>query len=308
MAIPNLLLNVNYKEACGQSSVLQHLLSYSHKIGVFPQHLNNISSNVNCIWRNNESIVNLLYLHNDFYNIAKQDDYLYQLERILALDCKDIERKPILESNFNFCLPTSADAGNLMTANPDQCMYFAYQTGPLYVYDYNKRFKRENVVIVNEKMLYELNQRYKLNAKTFNEILTQLGEKISNRKPIQAANFIKDKPIVICDIALEHGLDYVIEEGIDIFTKDFLSIKSPTDNFTEMKNVLNVEVNELSTSLSSATDYYKYLCDSLNISVNIELFNNFHNTFVNADTRNRLKTITKSDFLTDILCNETNTN
>jgi len=307
MAIPNLLLNVNYKEACGQSSVLQHLLSYSHKLGVFPQHPDNISSRLDCMWRHNSPIIGLPDLHKDFNSITKQENYLDLLEYSVA-DCKDIERSPILQSNFKFCLPVSVDVGNLMTSNPDQCMYVALQDEPLYVYDYNKRFKLENTVIVNEKNLYQLNERYELNAKTFNEFLTQMGEKISNRKPVQATNFIKDKPIAICDMALEHGLDYTTEEGIDLFIKDFLLVKYPDDNFSEMNNVVKIDVNELTTSLSSGTDYYKYLCDSVDISMNLELFNNFHDIFVNAELKQRLKTITKSDFLTDIMCNETDTN
>jgi len=308
MAIPNLLLNVNYKEACGQSSVLQHLLTYSFDVGVFPQSLDNISSQVACMWRESQgNIIGLPGIQDDFNTIIKQDNYLDLLENAIA-DCKDIDNQPILQSEFKFCLPASVNPGNLMTNNPEQCMYFAVQDGPMYIYDYNVRFKKENTLIVNEANLSKLNRYYKLDAATFNEFLTQMGEKISNRKPIQATNFIKDKPIAICDMALEHGLDYTTEEGIDLFIKDFLSVKYPNDNFSEMTNVVKIDVNELTTSLSGGTDYYKYLCDSVNISMNLELFNNFHDIFVNAETKQRLKTITRSDFLTDIMCNETDTN
>jgi len=307
MVIPNLLLNVNYKEACGQSSVLQHLLTYSFNVGTFPQSLDNISSQVSCMWRDDERIIGLPSIINNFNNITKQENYLDLLEYAIA-DCKDIDHNPILQSDFKFCLPASVNPGNLMTNNPEQCMYFAEQNGPMYIYDYNKRFNRENTIIVNEENLQQLNRYYKLEAVSFTKLLVQLSEKISTRKPIQAANFITDKPVAICDMALEHGLDYTTEEGINLFIKDFLSIKYAIDNFAEMKNVVKVDVNELTTSISSATDYYKYVCDSFNISMNLELFNNFHAIFIKADLHQRLKTITKSDFLTDIMCNETSKN
>ena len=306
MVIPNLLLNVNYKETCGQSSVLQHLLTYSFDVGAFPQPLNDISSQIQCMWRGNERMIGLLNLHDDLNKFAKKENYLDLLEYAIA-DCKDIERNPILQSEFKFCLPASVIPGDLMTTNPAQCMYFAVQHGPMYIYDFNKRFKRENTIIVNEENLPKLNRYYKLEAVSFTKLLVQLSEKISTRKPIQAANFITDKPVAICDMALEHGLDYTTEEGINTFIKDFLSIDYTLDNFAEMKNVVKVDVDELTTSISSATDYYKYVCDSFNISMNLELFNNFHAIFVKANLRQRLKTITKSDFLTDIMCNETNT-
>jgi hypothetical protein len=307
MVIPNLLLNVNYKETCGQSSVLQHLLTYSFDVGAFPQPLNDISSQIQCMWRGNERMIGLLNLHDDLNKFAKKENYLDLLEYAVA-DCQDIERNPILQSEFKFCLPASVIPGDLMTNNPEQCMYFAVQHGPMYIYDYNKRFNRENTIIVNEENLQQLNRYYKLEAVSFTNLLVQLSEKISTRKPIQAANFITDKPVAICDMAIEHGLDYTTEEGINTFIKDFLSIEHTLDNFAEMKNVVKVDVDELTTTISSATDYYKYICDSFNISMNLELFNNFHAIFVKADLQQRLKTITRSDFLTDIMCNETDTN
>ena len=305
MAIDNLLLNINYKERCGQSSVLQHLLTYSHKLGVFPQHLDNISTRVQCIWRNNEPVFSLIDLHNNFHQLAEQDDYLAQLERILVADCKDIERKPILESNFNFCLPSSVDSGNLIEKHPEQCMYFASQTGPLYIYDYNKRFKRENIVIVTEANLFQLNKYYQLNAKTFNELLAQLSEKISSQAPDQAANFIKDKPIALVDMALEHGLDYTLEEGLSLFIKDFMTTHASSTNYGLSESSVNViDMNELTGNTMNSGDYYKYVCDSLNISTNAELYNLFENVFIKASIEERLNIITRSEFITSILCNE----
>ena len=46
------------------------------------------------------------------------------------------------------------------------------------------------------------------------------------------------------------------------------------------------------------------MCDSLNVSINTELYNLFENTFIKASTEDRLNIITGSKFLKSILCNE----
>lgn len=303
MVIPNLLLNVNYKDTCGQSSILQHILSYSPNVGSFPQHLNQITEQPEMLWREGSSVVGQPSFSPNHRENCKKENYLELIKECLS-DCTDIESNPVLDSDFKFCLPTSIDPGNLMEKHPEQCMYFAEQTGPLYIYDYNVRNEKFSTVIINEEKIGQLNRYYNLDPDTsFNMFLSKMGRNISRRKPSQAANFIKDKPVTLCDMALEHGLDYAIEEGIDIFTNNFLSVQS-NDDISEMKNVIKVDINELTTSISGGQEYYKYLCDSLKISANLDLFEEFHDIYVNAVTKERLKIITRSDFLTNILCNE----
>lgn len=307
MKIPNLLLNVNYKDTCGQSSILQHLLTYSYELGIFPQALNRIAEQRCFISRNNKRILGIPDFAPNYLKITEQENYLELLKECLN-DCVDIEHGPILSSDFKFCLPASVNEGNLMTRNPTQCMYFAKQTGPLYIYDYNVRYRMENTFIVNKDRLHKLVDYYNLDQDTytsFDMFLSKMGRKISYRTPSQAANFIKDKPVALCNMALEHGLDYTIEEGIDLFTNDFLSVDN-TDDPSEMSNVTLFEINQLTANVNTSTEYYKYVCDSLKISTNLELFNAFHDIFVKADTEHSLKIITRSDFLMNILCNETN--
>ena len=303
MEIPNLLLNLNYKDTCGQSSILQHLLTYSYELGIFPQAIDKIAEQRCFILRNDERVFGIPALIPNYLKATKQEDYFEILKECLN-DCVDIEHNPILSSDFKFCLPASVNEGNLMTKNPTQCMYFAKQTGPLYIYDYNVRFKMENIFIVNEDNLRRLNPYYNLQSTTFNDFLSQIGEKISPQKPTQASNFIKDKPVALCNMAVEHGLDYTTEEGIDLFTNDFLSVDN-TDDSSEMSNVTLFEINQLTANVNTSTEYYKYVCDSLRISENLELFDVFYDIFVKADAKQRLKIITRSDFLTNILCNET---
>ncbi len=307
MGIPNLLLNVNYKDTCGQSSMLQHILSYSPNVGTFPQHINQITNQPEMLWREGVSILGQPSFSPNHNENCKEENYLELIRECLS-DCTDIESNPVLDSDFKFCLPTSIDPGNLMEKHPEQCMYFAEQTGPLYIYDYNVRNEKFSTVIINKEKLRHLNRYYNLDQDTytsFDMFLSKMGRKISYRRPSQAANFIKDKPVALCNMALEHGLDYTIEEGIDLFTNDFLSVDN-TDDPSEMSNVTLFEINQLTANVNTSTEYYKYVCDSLKISANLELFNAFHDIFVKADTEHSLKIITRSDFLTNILCNETN--
>ena len=108
-------------------------------------------------------------------------------------------------------------------------------------------------------------------------------------------------------MALEHGLEYTINEGVSKFTKDFLSVPKIPHQLEE-KGVTIFDISQLTDNRSNSEEYYKYMCDSLKIYANADLFKSFHDIFVKADTKDRLKTITRSDFLTNILCNETDTN
>lgn len=304
MEIPNLLLNVNYKEACGQSSVLQHLLTYSYDTGTFPQQLSNIKDTPHYVWKEvGYPLIGIPSLLPDHREIASSDNYLQHIKDSLA-DKFDIELNPILESDFKFCLPGSISLGNLAENNPEQCMYFAKQTGPLYIYDYKVRMDKYSTVTVCEENLRALNRYYNINAPTFSVLISQIANMISKDIPKPAETFILDKPLTLVDMAIEHGLDYAQDEGVRVFTKNFLSVDN-TDEINEINNVTIFEVSQLTGSISSSRDYYKYVCDSLNILPNIELFDEFHGMFVKADTKNRLKTITRSDFLTNMLYDET---
>jgi len=309
MEVPNLLLNVNVDDAIGQSSVLQHLLTYSYDTGTFPQKISDIGSSTppNYIWKEvGYPLIGLPSLIPNHRDIVNDVNYLQSIKDSLV-DKFDIELNPILNSEFKFCLPGSMPLGNLAETNPDQCMYFAKQTGPLYIYDYNVRTEKYNTVTVCEENLNTLNRYYNLDAPTFLVFLSKMGRKINKRMPSQASNFIQDKPLTLVDMALEHGLEYAQDEGLNTFTKNFLSVDT-ADEINDIKNVTVFEISQLTDSISGSREYYKYMCDSLNILPNLELFNEFHGMFVKADTKDRLKTITRSEFLTDILCNETNKN
>jgi hypothetical protein len=306
MQIPNLLLNVNYKEACGQSSVLQHLLTYSYNTGILPQQLDCIADHNVYIWKDGERVVGLPSIHSDFINLTKEENYFELLKESLS-KCVDIEHESLLDSDFKFCLPSSVNPGNLMEEHPEQCMYFAQQTGPIYTYDYNVRFNRNNTIIFNKDNLRKLSLYYKIPNSTFDELLTVVSEKISPQNPTRVSNFIKDKPIALVDTALEHGFDYTNEEGTALFIKEFLKVEN-TDNYSEMKNVTIFDISQLTGNRSTSEEYHKYICDSLDISPNLKLYEKFYDIFVKAGTKDRLKTITRSDFLTNILCNETDTN
>jgi len=317
MQIRNLLLNVNLNDICGQSSILQHLITYSENTGIFPQHIDSISQQRCYLYKD---IPNTEFGHqsNDFRvfdsmlmqgnNVSTNDkDYLQILEKCLST-YNDIENGPILESDFKYCLQRSVDLGNILVNNPDQPVYFVKQPSSLYVYDYNARNNHESTISITNENISKLNFRYSLLPGTnYNDFLYQLGEKISPQNPTRASNFIKDKNVLIVNMALEHGLDYTIEEGVSKFTKDFLSVPKISTQLDE-EGVTIFDISQLTDNISTSEEYYKYMCDSLKIYANLNLFEKFHDIFVKAGTEDRLKTITGSDFLTNILCNETDTN
>jgi len=311
MQIRNLLLNVNVNNVCGQSSILQHLITYSENVGIFPQQLNSIAQQRCFLYRNNPNmefggstrVISVPSLMHGYKADPTDSNYIEMLEKSLS-NCTDIENEPILESDFKYCLPASVDLGNITANNPDQPVYFTKQPRSLYIYDYNVRYNSDNIITVNEGNLLKLNFRYNLTDVTYNDFLYQMGKKISPEDPIRASNFIDDKPIALVDIALEHGLEYAIEEGVTTFTTNFLSVPQ-IHNFSEEKSVTFFNVNELTSNFSTSLEYYKYICNSLSIYENPVLYRQFHDIFVKADAKDRLKTITRSDFLTNILCNET---
>jgi len=314
MQIRNLLLNVNLNNICGQSSVLQHLITYSENTGIFPQHIDSIAQQRCYLYRNNPNmefggstrVISVPSLMHGYNADTTDSNYIEMLEKSLS-SCTDIENEPILESDFKYCLPSSIDLGNIAVNNPDQPVYFVKQPHLLYIYDYNVRYNLNNIITVNEGNLLKLNFRYNLTDSTYNDFLYQIGKKISPQDPIRASNFIDDKPIALVDIALEHGLEYAIEEGVDTFTTNFLSVPKTPQQIDE-KGVTIFDISQLTDSISTSEEYYKYMCDSLKIYANLNLFEKFHDIFVKAGTEDRLKTITGSDFLTNILCNENDTN
>ena len=67
----------------------------------------------------------------------RKDNFIDILKESLK-NFKDIERNPILESDFTFMLPSSIFPGSWMN-NKDQRRFFVKQSGPYYVWDFNKR-------------------------------------------------------------------------------------------------------------------------------------------------------------------------
>ena len=132
MQIRNLLLNVNVNNICGQSSILQHLITYSENTGIFPQHIDSISQQRCYLYKDNPNmdfsgstrVINFAKLMNG-NNISPEDsNYIQTLEKLLST-CTNNENEPILESDFMYCLPGSVDLGNILVNNPDQPVYFA---------------------------------------------------------------------------------------------------------------------------------------------------------------------------------------
>ena len=106
MTISNLILNINYKGAVGQSTIVDHLITYSEETGCFPQQLEAIHKTPIYLHKENEDIIRLPHINSDFHSMMRSDNFIDLLKESL-IDFKDIERNPILESDFTFMLPGS---------------------------------------------------------------------------------------------------------------------------------------------------------------------------------------------------------
>ena len=106
-------------------------------------------------------------------------------------------------------------------------------------------------------------------------------------------------------MAREQGLEYAIEEGTHKFTEQFLNVVDlQEDELLPIENIVFDLKTLFSTNKTTSTDYYKYMCNSLHITSNDVLYEQLYNNLLIKDDYVRLKTLTKSDFLTEILCNE----
>lgn len=137
MTISNLIFNINYKGAVGQSTIVDHLITYSPETGCLPQQLEDIHKTPIYLHKENEDITRLPHINPDFHSIMRKDNFIDTLKESLK-DFKDIERNPILESKFTFLLPNSIFPGSWKN-NKEQRRFFVKQSGPYYVWDFNKR-------------------------------------------------------------------------------------------------------------------------------------------------------------------------
>lgn len=137
MTINNLIFNINYKGAVGQSTIVDHLITYSPETGCLPQQLEDIHKTPIYLHKENEDITRLPHINPDFHSIMRKDNFIDTLKESLK-DFKDIERNPILESKFTFLLPNSIFPGSWKN-NKEQRRFFVKQSGPYYVWDFNKR-------------------------------------------------------------------------------------------------------------------------------------------------------------------------
>ena len=302
MIISNLIFNVNYRKTVGQSSIVDHLLTYSAETGCLPQKINDMWDKPIYIYRDKEGIVGLPHLDPDIRFSMKEDNFVDIIKEKIS-DCTDIERNPILESNFTFLLPGSIFPG-LWMEDDGQRKFFVKQPIAYYVWEYNKRFKnRSNTTLVNESNLGRIRRTFDLEDATYLETLNMVANKINSKDPGSAIDFIKDKPLTLAEIANSKGFEYAIEEGTKEFKKDFFDIEINEDT-SEVDNI-TIDVNKLLVNDKNASiDYYKYMCKELAITSNLDLYDQFHDYFIDTDDYTRLNMITNSDYITDILYNE----
>ena len=309
MVNDNLLININYREACGQSTLVDHLLTYSYDLGTFPQNLNEMSIRPVYIYnKDGDAVISPAIIHKSLMNMKVMSDHYSTLQEAL-LECTDIEGVLLSESNFKQILPHSVYNVNMPLS---QKTFFVRQTDALYCYDWNKRFNYNSTIIFCEMNINRVKRHYEIGSinddLSYDEVLTLVAQKIQGDID-ETKEWLHDKPLSLCDMAVERGILSVKKIGIKKWAKEFLynthncDTSSVTNGVVSGNNV-QIEINELLTKETS-TDYYKYICEKLDIQPNIELYNTFYDEVVCVTDYERLKLITNSKFLAKILCDET---
>lgn len=302
MTISNIIFNINAGDTIGQSCIIDHLLTYSTETGCLPQQLKDIHNKPIYIWKNKEEIIGLPNLDPKFKSLTKEDNFIDILKDRLS-DCVDIERNPILESNFTFMLPNSIFPGPWIK-DKEHRKFVVKQTMPYYIWEFNKKSKnRNNTTIVNEENIRRVKRLFNLDLNlTFLETLNVIANKINPQDPGSAIDFIKDKPIALVEMAISKGFTYTIEQGIKEFEKDFFNIDFNEILTNEDYLLVNTD-NLLVNNRSASVEYYKYICEQLTITSNLDLYDQFYDYFIDTDERTRLHMITNSDYITDLLHN-----
>ncbi len=303
MTISNLIFNINAKDTIGQSSIIDHLITYSIETGCLPQQLQELHNKPIYIWKNKEEVTGLLNLDPEFRSLTKENNFIDILKDKLS-DCVDIERNLILESNFTFMLPSSVFPGPWINDKAHR-KFTVKQSMPYYIWEFNKRSKNSNyTTIFNKENTRKVKRLFDLDKNlTFLETLNVIANKINPQDPGSAIDFIKDKPIALVEMAINKGLAYTIEQGIKEFEKDFFDIEFNEIFGNEDHLLVNVD-NLLVNNKSASIEYYKYICEQLSITSNFDLYDQFYEYFIEADHYTRLNMLTKSDYITDLLYND----
>ena len=101
MIISNLIFNINYRKTVGQSSIIDHLLTYSSETGCLPQKINDMWDKPIYIYRDKEGIVGLPHLDPDIRFSMKKDNFVDIIKEKIS-DCDRHRKESYTRKQFYF--------------------------------------------------------------------------------------------------------------------------------------------------------------------------------------------------------------
>lgn len=292
MELKNLILNINIDETNGQSTVINHLLTYSRETGVLPQKLKNITNAPRYIFKNGDGLRNLQDIRKGFQNVTREENWQEQIKESLQ-GFTDLVGDPILESKFKFMLPSSINAGNLIGSN--ETYFVAKQEHHLAILDSLKRFMSQGTKCLSGCYINDFIHHYKLENFNYDDALKEFANRIdpSENKQSDIIEYIKGKPFFILDRLLEEGYDLVIKNDVESY---FDLIDQSYQVYFDL-GIKTIDVSKLNEE-----DYYTEMCSMLEVTPNYELYRIFKDTFFEKDEREQLLFLSGSEFIADTIC------
>lgn len=296
--LENFILPVTYNNGNSYtfSRTLEMFISFSADAGAIPLHYSRVyKDNPKFIFNNSTEAVDYKLLKKDLADIDRQehiteDDIVDYLEKFV-----DIENEPLLDTNFKFTLPYAFKHSKVKDisfkkVSPgfrsakwmgllESCLDDTYS--PI-INSISYRSKSHEIdFFINEKIDNPINLHNSSNY--LQTIIETVAEMHSESLDINSAvEFFNNKPYQLILLAIEHGVNTVIENGYNLYyasvTENFqCEVEHKPDTvFVPIRRMFNWDYDRAVTG-------YVETCDGVGIIPNFTLYEHWHNNMFSGN-------------------------